>query len=80
MEAGVSNKRDPSSKDLVFKFAGEHMGEGDTNLVLDIIPPELAQVAFENLRREVAWNVMKHHGLSDSNYVLTKHSILHFRW
>ena len=41
---------------------GDQIGEGDTHLVENILPAELAEVAFENLRKEVAWNVMHHRG------------------
>jgi hypothetical protein len=41
---------------------GDEIGEGDTYLLEKILPPELADVAFENLRKEVAWNVMHHRG------------------
>ena len=41
---------------------GDQIGEGDTYLLDNILPPELADVAFENLRKEVAWNVMHHRG------------------
>ena len=58
-----SSKQDASTKSLVFKTTGEHIGEGDTEILLDFLPPELAEVAFDNLRKEVAWNVMKHHGI-----------------
>jgi len=57
-----SNKRDSSTKSLVFKSTGDHIGEGDTELLLDFLPPELAEGAFEKLRSEVAWSVMLHHG------------------
>ena len=40
------------------------MGEGDTELVLDILPPELASSAFQRLRDEVKWNHMVHKGRS----------------
>ncbi|KAF9236139.1 hypothetical protein BU15DRAFT_89299 [Melanogaster broomeanus] len=42
--------------------AGDRIGEGDSELVLDILPPDLAMIAFENVRKEVAWNVMYHRG------------------
>ena len=58
-------KRDPSTKHLVFKTAGDRIAEEDTELLLDFLPPELADVAFDNLRKEVAWNVMLHHGSSN---------------
>ena len=41
---------------------GDQIGEGDTYLLDNILPPELADVAFENLKKEVAWNVMHHRG------------------
>ena len=41
---------------------GDKIGEGDTYLVENVLPPELAEVAFENLMKEVAWNVMHHRG------------------
>jgi hypothetical protein len=41
---------------------GDKIGEGDTYLVENVLPPELADVAFENLMKEVAWNVMHHRG------------------
>jgi hypothetical protein len=41
---------------------GDWIGEGDTYLVENVLPPDLADVAFENLRKEVAWNVMHHRG------------------
>jgi hypothetical protein len=45
-------------------FVGEHdsIGEGDTELVLDILPSDLADTAFEKLREEVQWHIMKHRG------------------
>ena len=39
------------------------MGEGDTELVLDVLPPELASTAFQRLRDEVKWNHMIHKGM-----------------
>jgi hypothetical protein len=58
-----SNKRDPSTKSLVYKSTGESIGEGDTELLIDFLPPDLAEGAFDKLRNEVAWNVMLHHGM-----------------
>jgi len=43
---------------------GDKIGEGDTYLVEKLLPPELAEVAFESLMKEVAWNVMHHRGPS----------------
>ncbi|OCH90399.1 hypothetical protein OBBRIDRAFT_793386 [Obba rivulosa] len=41
---------------------GDNMGEGDTSLVLDFLPPDLADTAFEALLREVQWSTMYHRG------------------
>ncbi|KAL4072104.1 hypothetical protein J3A83DRAFT_4239021 [Scleroderma citrinum] len=41
---------------------GDKIGEGDSELVLNILPPDLAEAAFDNMRKEVAWNVMYHRG------------------
>ncbi|KAF8497723.1 hypothetical protein F5888DRAFT_1889369 [Russula emetica] len=35
---------------------GDKIGEGDTYLVETVLPPELAEVVFEKLMKEVAWN------------------------
>jgi hypothetical protein len=42
---------------------GDTLGEGDSSLVLDVLPQDLADLAFENMRKEVAWNAMYHHGM-----------------
>jgi hypothetical protein len=41
---------------------GDKIGEGDVYLVENVLPPELAEVVFEKLMKEVAWNVMHHRG------------------
>ena len=41
---------------------GDRMGEGDTELILDILPPDLADEAFELLKEEVKWSTMAHRG------------------
>ena len=41
---------------------GDKIGEGDSYLVENVLPPELAEVVFEKLMKEVAWNVMHHRG------------------
>ena len=38
------------------------LGAGDSSLVLDILPQDLADVAFANMRKEVQWNTMFHRG------------------
>ncbi|CAG7854776.1 SubName: Full=Uncharacterized protein {ECO:0000313/EMBL:CCA66317.1} [Serendipita indica DSM 11827] len=40
---------------------GEALGAGDSFLTLDVLPPELED-AFENLKKEVRWQTMFHHG------------------
>lgn len=40
----------------------ERYGEGDTYLVLNILPEDLLESAFENLKKEVQWNTMSHLG------------------
>ena len=47
-----------------FKFLGpgDTIAEGDTSVIYDFLPPELADVAFENLKKEVKWNKMMHRG------------------
>ena len=46
---------------------GDKIAEGDCEIVLDILPPDLARDAFESMRKEVAWNVMHHRGMSGSS-------------
>jgi hypothetical protein len=66
-----------SSKVLVPVLGvGDQIGEGDTYLVENILPSELAEVAFESLKKEVAWNVMHHRGASPSPFpICTLHAL-----
>jgi len=57
-----SKRLRPSKQAKVFTGADDLIGEGDTELVLDILPPDLAETAFERLRNEVKWQVMMHRG------------------
>lgn len=41
---------------------GDPLGAGDSYLVTDMLPPELADVAFERLKTEVQWQTMYHRG------------------
>lgn len=41
---------------------GDTIGEGDTYVLDDFLPPELADTALENLLKEVQWNKMSHRG------------------
>jgi hypothetical protein len=42
--------------------AGDKLGEGDSRLVLEILPEELGAAAFERVRDEVQWKTMFHRG------------------
>jgi hypothetical protein len=41
---------------------GDTLGTGDSFLSLDVLSSQLASVAFDNLRKEVQWKTMYHHG------------------
>ncbi|KAG5637512.1 hypothetical protein H0H81_004338 [Sphagnurus paluster] len=41
---------------------GDKLGAGDSYLVADVLPSDLAAVAFENMLTEVKWNTMYHRG------------------
>jgi len=41
---------------------GDVLGAGDSYLVTNMLPPELADVAFEQMRAEVGWTTMHHRG------------------
>lgn len=43
-------------------IVSERYGEGDTFLLLNILPHALAGTAFDSLREEVKWNTMNHRG------------------
>ncbi|PIL34646.1 hypothetical protein GSI_03425 [Ganoderma sinense ZZ0214-1] len=45
-----------------FLKPGETIAEGDSCILYDFLPPELAETAFDNLRKEVKWNTMMHRG------------------
>ncbi|RPD55271.1 hypothetical protein L226DRAFT_493391 [Lentinus tigrinus ALCF2SS1-7] len=47
-----------------FKFLGpgDTIAEGDTSVIYDFLPLDLADVAFENLKKEVKWSKMMHRG------------------
>lgn len=51
-----------SKQAWTFVADGDRIGEGDTELILDILPPDLAETAFERMREEVKWQIMKHRG------------------
>jgi len=41
---------------------GDFLGAGDSYLVTNMLPPELASVAFEQVKTEVGWKTMHHRG------------------
>lgn len=41
---------------------GDVLGAGDSYLVTNMLPPELAEVAFERMKTEVGWKKMHHRG------------------
>lgn len=53
-----------SSRTTPPQFLGvnDKLGEGDSRLVLDILPEELGSTAFERVRDEVQWKTMFHRG------------------
>ena len=38
------------------------LGAGDSTLILNVLPHDLADVAFARMRKEVGWNTMFHRG------------------
>jgi hypothetical protein len=60
--SAIGSHHDSGAKSLIFKGAGDIMGEGDTTLVLDLLDSDTLSSAFEDLKHEVRWNVMRHHG------------------
>ena len=40
----------------------ETFAEGDTFIIQNVLPDDLASVAFDDLKKEVKWNVMYHRG------------------
>ena len=45
-----------------FLAPGKTIGEGDSYVHYDFLPTELADKAFDNLKKEVKWNIMMHRG------------------
>jgi hypothetical protein len=39
-----------------------NLGAGDSYLVLDVLPDDLASISFEQLAEEVKWDTMHHRG------------------
>ncbi|PFH50431.1 hypothetical protein AMATHDRAFT_75635 [Amanita thiersii Skay4041] len=53
-------KQNPTSKAVL--GVGDKLGAGDSYLVMDVLPSELRETAFEKLREEVKWCKMLHRG------------------
>ncbi|KIM31183.1 hypothetical protein M408DRAFT_255297 [Serendipita vermifera MAFF 305830] len=61
--ANITEKDTPRwKKGTKYVEQGEELGAGDSRLVLNILPTDLEAVAFENLKKEVQWKTMYHHG------------------
>src|ERR1700709_402782 len=51
-------KRNERPKPAPELGVGDTLGTGDSHLVTDILPQELADVAFEKMKTEVKWHTM----------------------
>ncbi|KAF9005175.1 hypothetical protein BDQ17DRAFT_1353960 [Cyathus striatus] len=60
----VSKRRLPRSKPPMVPLlgVGDVLGAGDSYLVADLLPPELAHTAFQHLSEQVRWTTMYHRG------------------
>ena len=56
---GTSRKGTPRTPVL---GVGDSLGAGDSYLVTDLLPPDIADVAFGRLKTEVQWQNMYHRG------------------
>ena len=56
---GTSRKRTPRTPVL---GVGDSLGAGDSYLVTDLLPLDIADVAFGRLKTEVQWQNMYHRG------------------
>lgn len=59
MASNISRKKTPQAPVL---GAGDVIGAGDSYLVENLLPAELAIIAFENMQKEVKWQTMQHKG------------------
>lgn len=57
--------------DVVYEAQPQFYGEGDTYLVPNLLPNELASTAFERIKDEVQWQTMHHHGWSLVSGIMT---------
>ena len=57
---GTSRKRTTPRTPVL--GVGDSLGAGDSYLVTDLLPPDIADVAFGRLKTEVQWQNMYHRG------------------
>lgn len=65
-DIGTSNSKPPralKNQNLTTLGADDVLGAGDSRLVLDVLPPDLAETAFAQMREEVRWDTMFHRGV-----------------
>ena len=62
-QALITPAENRPKKALTILGTGDRMGEGDTELVPNLLPADLAADAFEKVRDEVKWNTMIHRGM-----------------
>ncbi|KZP10304.1 hypothetical protein FIBSPDRAFT_938095 [Athelia psychrophila] len=64
-DTGTPNSRPPralKNQNLATLGVDDVLGAGDSRLVLDVLPPDLAETAFARMREEVRWDTMFHRG------------------
>lgn len=68
MDSSTSNSHSRSTRTRPLKTpvlgVGDVLGAGDSYLVTDMLPVDLAESAFERLKKEVKWQTMQHRGTS----------------
>lgn len=58
----LSQRAVPENSISKEKILQKGLGEGDTDIIEDVLPQELEKIAFEELRNEVQWQRMLHQG------------------
>ncbi|GAB0135260.1 hypothetical protein EsDP_00003605 [Epichloe bromicola] len=59
------------------KILQKGLGEGDTDIIEDVLPQELEKIAFEELRTEVQWQRMSHQGGDVPRLVAVQGEVAH---
>ncbi|KAG8835677.1 hypothetical protein FRC17_001866 [Serendipita sp. 399] len=80
MESDMSEQNAPKGvpkwkRGTDYVQTGENLGAGDSFVQLDVLPEVLEKDAFENLKREVQWKTMYHHGGAVPRLVATQGEI-----